>query len=329
MTFLRMSGFVMAAWAFAAAQPARAGILAQAPGTDFLAFEAEDVDSFSNVDDATGWAVVDTIDPIMTAFGSTVLAADTTASRQAALYDQSGGGDQDFVTYQLQFAEPGTYSLYMRYTMFEDNNPDGYGNEDSIYTPTDFGVNPQGDWTNPDNNRTDIPSRGGVPGDGRWEGNFDWWRVTGTNLEGGSNDPVTYDPTVGSVLDFSIAARERGVAIDKFVMSTNDSLSNAELDALPTFVDRPGDPGDFDQNGTVDMADFALLRDNLNDRFSLAESFGKGDNNRDGLVDLHDFIEFRAIFNGEAGSAAVPEPAAIVLVCLAALGALPWVRRRK
>ncbi|MFB3105403.1 MAG: hypothetical protein ACE1ZA_10800, partial [Pseudomonadales bacterium] len=312
---------------------ADADILGQTPGTDFLAFEAEDADSIANADPTRGWLIVDSVNPIQTAFGSTVLAPNTTASRGTGLFD-SRGNDPDNVTYKLQFVEPGTYSLYYRYTLFESSNPpdDGYGGEDSIYLGSDFGVVPTGGQDDPSNLRANHPTGGATPGDGRWEGNFEWWNVTITNEDPDSaNNPSgTYTPTVNTVLDFSFGSRERGVVLDKLVFSLNGSLSDAELDALPTIALLPGDPGDFNLDGTVDLADYGLLTSNFSESFSITESFGKGDNNFDTKVDLLDFIEFRDIFNSQGqGVAGVPEPSGIALAGLALLTTIAVMRRKR
>ena len=53
----------------------------------------------------------------------------------------------DKVTYQVQFANPGTYYLYMRFTMFESGvGAANYLNEDSFFVPPDFDKDPQTDW---------------------------------------------------------------------------------------------------------------------------------------------------------------------------------------
>lgn len=310
---------------------ADAEVLIQTPGTNFLAFEAEDVDSFNNADDANGWQVVDAFNPLQTYINSTVLAADTTASRGTGLYDIPGGNDQDFVTYKLQFSEPGDYSLYLRYTIFDRTDPTGYGNEDSIYLSKDFGLSPQGGQDAPDNLRANIATGGANATDGRWEGNFEWWNATITDEDPQQpeNPSAIYTPTVNTVLDFGIAAREAGIVIDKLVFSTDSGLSASQLDALPTISLLPGDPGDFNLDGTVDLADFSILTANFSESFAISESFGKGDNNLDTKVDLLDFIEFREIFNDQGqGVAGVPEPSGIALAGLAVLTMIA-VRRRK
>ncbi len=69
--------------------------------------------------------------------------------------------------------------------------------------------------------------------------------------------------------------------------------------------------GDFNADGNIDMGDFAILADN----FVTGTTFEEGDNNFDGRVNLHDFVEFKAIYNAaQTGVAAVPEPTALALI---------------
>jgi hypothetical protein len=310
-----------------ASAPARAQfVIGQTPGTDYLAFEAEDFDSLTNGADDTGFVTVTVADPFTTDFGSTVLPDSTNAGRGEALYDQPGGSDQDLANYKLQFAEPGPYYLYLHYTMFERTDPTGYGNEDSFFIPREFGVSPAG--PRGDNNWwISLPGLGSAPGDGVMEGNFHWWRtVEDDDLE------VSYNPEVGPVLDWSFAAREAGSTADKWIFSTNPDLTEAELNEIPTFqpgrCDFENDAGDFNCDGVVDMADFAIMAENFNLTFSVAESFSKGDETGDGTVDLADFLATRQVLEAQSAGAAasVPEPAALTLAVT--VGAAAMLRRR-
>lgn len=87
-------------------------------------------------------------------------------------------------------------------------------------------------------------------------------------------------------------------------------------------------PGDFNMDGQVTLADFLIMADNFNEKFPIAESFAKGDASRDGRIDLSDFIILRAAFGGagEPAAASVPEPSG---VCLAMFGLLALASRRR
>ena len=83
-----------------------------------------------------------------------------------------------------------------------------------------------------------------------------------------------------------------------------------------------GLPGDFNGNGTVDAADYVVWRDNLG---AGDESALGGNGNGTGGVDQADYLVWKNNFgstNGSGNSVAIPEPAAMSLVALTALGAL-------
>ena len=84
--------------------------------------------------------------------------------------------------------------------------------------------------------------------------------------------------------------------------------------------------GDFDGNGVVELADFAILADNFNQ----AGTHSNGDITFNGQVNLEDFSVFRRVFaaQGAATAAAVPEPSSRLLVLCIAF-ALPVLRRRR
>lgn len=75
-------------------------------------------------------------------------------------------------------------------------------------------------------------------------------------------------------------------------------------------------PGDYDGNGTVDMADYATWRDAYGD--SIAEGTG-ADGNGDGVVNAADYTVWRDALSGSSQSQSVPEPHAMWLVLLGVL----------
>ncbi len=82
------------------------------------------------------------------------------------------------------------------------------------------------------------------------------------------------------------------------------------------------DPGDFNEDGTVDLADYEILKAN----FNTDARFRQGDMDFSGRVDLRDFTAFVEVFN--ANAAAVPEPGTLWLLLLGA-GAVPWAKLRR
>ena len=306
-------------------------IITQQPGTDYLAFEAEDVWEIVNNNDEFGWNIVDTDSTRTTDFGTAVLPLDTNASRGAAIFDAAGGGDDDFVSYKLRFVELGDYHLYLRFTLFEGGSDiTTYGNENSVYASSVFGTG--GDLTGDSDASSDvldadprgprdgrpslylsIPNGGRSAVNGDFEGRYEWWNAVtdGSDADGQiSNPEAIYTPELNTALDFGIAARERHVSIDRIVFHKSDGLTDAELDVLVSFAPNTGLPGDYDGDGTGGtFNDFLRLAENFYETFPIADSFEKGDENRDGIVDIGDFVLFRQIYQERLGAGEpVPEP---------------------
>lgn len=85
-------------------------------------------------------------------------------------------------------------------------------------------------------------------------------------------------------------------------------------------------PGDYNQDGTVDAADYTVWRDNLGQSATLPND------STPGTVTQSDYDTWRAHFgqtlgsgSGASANVAVPEPAALVLLMFAAAG---WCLRR-
>jgi hypothetical protein len=84
-------------------------------------------------------------------------------------------------------------------------------------------------------------------------------------------------------------------------------------------------PGDFNQDGVLDMEDYGVLTSNFNTRGGYTE----GDMNFDGRIGLGDFTPFRqALAAAGENVAAVPEPSALLLG-LAGLALAGLARQRR
>jgi hypothetical protein len=249
-----------------------AGVIAQAPGTDFLVVEGENFDSidFSFEGEQEGWIVVTTANPIENLSGTLILPPDSNASGGAALYDQEAGPgfvaeEHSFATYRLQFATAGTYSLFYHYSMFSEDAD--YGNNDSFYLGVNFNEAPE------------QFGRSNLDQSGTFEGHFEWMRAT---LE--DNSPATYtvtDAQLGTTLDFNIATREPGGALDAMVFSPNRRLRDRELDALlaaaaPAPV-KPLEAGDADQDYDFDQLDLVKVQISAKYLTGVAATWGEGD----------------------------------------------------
>jgi hypothetical protein len=99
----------------------------------------------------------------------------------------------------------------------------------------------------------------------------------------------------------------------------------AALAAGVPIVQPPGGPADFNLDGAVNLADFAILSDNFNAKYPLSESLFRGDFDLNTRVNLADFVGFREAFRS---ASTVPEPT--TSYCLLA-GLAGWlaVRRRR
>jgi hypothetical protein len=83
---------------------------------------------------------------------------------------------------------------------------------------------------------------------------------------------------------------------------------------------------DFNQDGAVDGDDFLIWQGG----FGSPGDRSMGDANGDNIVNGDDFLIWQEQFgSGDGnGAAAVPEPNAIAVALLAALGVVAWTRRR-
>jgi hypothetical protein len=86
----------------------------------------------------------------------------------------------------------------------------------------------------------------------------------------------------------------------------------------------PPHPGDANDDGAVDGADYTLWADNYN---QCGKGWGDGDFTGDGCVDGADYTIWADNYGWTSGGAAVPEPATLLL--LAVGGAAAAIRRRR
>ncbi len=233
----------------------------------YLVVEGESYSSKANEAADVGFAKVDNTDTVMSFLGNPVLGPSTTASGNGALWTQTIFSQHiDKATYKVQFATPGTYYLYMRFTMFENGgNETHYLNEDSFFVPPDFGLDPQTDWPlsdrggyaegccagagylylqEPGSDERVNYSGGDEVGRAFWEGNFHWNALISSQFldpaaQGEPNVHFKYEVTeemVGKPLEWTVSYREGGTTIDLFLFSTSPDLeknySEADLDRL-------------------------------------------------------------------------------------------------
>jgi hypothetical protein len=233
----------------------------------YLVVEGEDYDSETDDAPGVGFTRVDSSSPRTNLVGSAILGKNTTASKKGALFTQTAFARHiDKVTYQVQFAKPGTYYLYMRFTMFENSENLTYLNEDSFFLPPAFDKDPQTDWPLSDS----VGQNGGYvegccdggfltikeageavnhgagdeAGRAYWEGNFHWNELSSSQFlnpdtQGAPRVRFKYEVTasqVGKPLKFTVSYREGGLTVDLWLFSTNptlmDQYTQADLDQL-------------------------------------------------------------------------------------------------
>jgi len=234
----------------------------------FLKMEGESYVSKTAADDV-GFTRAFGGDARTDALGNPILADNTPASKKGALFTQTIFSQwADKATYYVQFSRPGTYYLYMRFSMFENGgNFAHYLNEDSFFLPPDFGKDPQNDWPIPQPTPSGQsggyvegccgsagylffpsvgdPTRVSFQSDTNlFEGNnFVWNDLISSQFMpptvGEAGVPFKYEITpdkVGHPLSFTIGYREGGTTIDMFLFSTSSNLmttyTSAEIDDL-------------------------------------------------------------------------------------------------
>jgi hypothetical protein len=115
-------------------------------GRPYLYVEAESFASRGADPENDGWKVVSKETPVNSALGVPILPATSNVSGTAILDDVGGGGHTDTVLYEMTFITAGTYQLFTRHSMYDQNGNGNVGNEDSVYLSPAFNKNSNGDW---------------------------------------------------------------------------------------------------------------------------------------------------------------------------------------
>jgi hypothetical protein len=184
-----------------------AATIYQSTGGSYIAFEAESTASITN-SSPTFWVITN----------------DATANGGKAIYQAGANGtasSSSFALYSLNFSQPGIYSIYYRWRADKSYTDLDPNSANSFRLPVDFG-----DLTNDAtsvnfvtasvNNAVSVPA---------------------ANSYNVFKDSATYTVTQaeldsGSPLILKVGTREAGMFIDRFVLSTNDTLTEADFNAL-------------------------------------------------------------------------------------------------
>jgi hypothetical protein len=171
---------------------------------------------------------------------------------------------------------------------------------------------------------------------------FDRMNLTGAATLAGTLELsllVPYEPSLGDMIEVLSASGGLGGTTFADVIQPATMPANLMFDVIynPTnvrLVVVSDLPGDYNQNGVVDAADYTMWRDQLGQMFTLPNENPAAAT--PGLVDPEDYDFWKANFGMMAGSGAgpitapqaVPEPPSIALVLLAVLGLVARERLR-
>lgn len=110
----------------------------------------------------------------------------------------------------------------------------------------------------------------------------------------------------------------------EYITTAGEVLAGTvEYGAIPDVLP-PGLASDFNKDGTVDLADFNILKGNFG---TGGAAMAQGDANMDGNVDLSDFNILKGQF-GQSAAQTVPEPSAGILA-LVAMAIVAWLIARR
>ena len=183
-----------------------------------------------------------------------------------------------------------------------------------------------GEWAslsdrNPPLTPFDGPDGGTTPGDSPGE----LWTKAGGSDDGVVSESFLLSNTILSPENFlDLGKLFKSGGMQDFVFQYHDADTGALFTIDPTYVTFAGVAGDYNQDGTVNAADYTVWRDHLGQAITLPN---EDPSTTPGQVTSQDYTVWKSHFGQSAGAgasatAAVPEPASAIVV---AVGALAWV----
>lgn len=327
------------------AAQARADLVAYYPLDEFVGLGAEDAKNDHDMEASIELGPEDVVEG---RFGNAF--SFNNADQTLLTYFAAGGEDLPITqhpSFTISFWVNGDYSTMGANDLRVFAEADFNGNNDPLFNlgTTNNGAGPELDYyaRNSGSPNSGTHQYSTLPAfDGQWR-HVAWVQDSGeaTVFIDGVQDPQTW-----AVLDFSVldpfpmndttiggigraGPSHWATALIDDVSLWNEALPTPVVGLMGQGVLSPLEAeefvfleGDFDLNGTVDLADYDLLADN----FRTGTLYTEGDVNFDGVVDLHDFGVFAAAY-AAANPAAVPEPSAAALAAAAACAAV--LLRRK
>ncbi len=160
----------------------------------------------------------------------------------------------------------------------------------------------------------------------RWSGGNTW----GVGEIGASNNPIATERADGGPLTLGASDAPDRLALDgeiAIVRYYNDEALTPEQ-VLANFKAVTGLEGDFNGNGTVDVADYALWRDSLGSNTPLPNDGGLGTPVRAAHYDSWKTSIGNGAGAGLNGVSAIPEPATIKVLLVLVLSLVARTRCR-
>lgn len=207
---------------------------------------------------------------------------------------------------------------------------------DSYRVTSDTGSLSFGEWAslsdrNPPLTPFDGPDGGTTPGDSPGEL---WTKAGGSNDSAVSESFLLSNTTLSPDDALNLGKLFKSGGTQDLLFQYHDAVSGAFYTIEPTYVTSASVPGDYNQDGTVNAADYTIWRDTLG---STSDLRANGDNTGASAnkIDLADYAFWKAHFGEHNGSGAgglasdvVPEPASVLLLLMGLLPVLLYAAVR-